>query len=138
MDCAARLGLVAVDTITTIARPLQFVGRRFRADKGHEVFKEMLEGITAEKEVLELYREIKADYFRKNDSNKSRRAKEIQAQLDKLKQRLQNAQSLMLDAEINASEYRDIRNVPTAEIESLERRRFACLTSEDDYSQYLK
>ncbi len=110
---------------------------RYRADVAHESFAELLKSISAKKEILELYYHIMSDFFRKNGSDKTKQTKEIQAQIDKLKQRIQNAQALMLDAELSAAEYKDIRNALTPEIESLERKKVSILTSEDDYQKYL-
>ena len=111
---------------------------RYRADNAHEVFVEMLRGITAKKEILELYGRMMAELFRKNGADKTKLTREVQAQIEKLKQRLSNAQALMLDAELSATEYRDIRNALTPEMEALERRRISILTSEDDYAQYVE
>ncbi len=111
---------------------------RFRADNAHEVFVELLRGITAKKEILELYGQMMAELFRKNGADKTKLTREVQSQIEKLKQRLANAQALMLDAELSAPEYRDIRNALTPEIEALERKRISILTSEDDYAQYIE
>ena len=43
----------------------------------------------------------------------------------------------MLDAELTAAEYKDIRNTLAPEIDLLDRKKVALLTSEDDYQQYL-
>ena len=110
---------------------------RFRANEAHDAFLKMLQGISAKPEILDLYYRIMSDYFKKNGADKSRQIKEVQAQIDKLKQRNQNAQTLMLDAELSASDYKDIRNAIIPQIESLERSKVALLTSEDDYQQYL-
>ncbi len=111
---------------------------RYRADTAHEVFVEKtLKGISAKKEILELYYAMMSEYYKKNGSDKTKQTREIQAQIEKLKQRIQNAQALMLDAELTASEYKDIRNALAPEIDTLERKKVALLTSEDDYQEYL-
>ncbi len=110
---------------------------RYRADDAHKAFVKKLQEISAKKEVLSLYYTIMSEYYKKNGSDKTKQTKEIQAQIDKLKQRIQNAQALMLDAELTVTEYKDVRNALAPEIDVLERRKVALLTSEDDYQEYL-
>jgi DNA invertase Pin-like site-specific DNA recombinase len=110
---------------------------RYKADEAHEAFITLLKTIVAKKEVLELYGAIMRESYKKNGIDKSRQIKELQAQIDKLKQRVQNAQTLMLDAELSAAEYREMRSSLCTEIDVLERRKVALLTSEDDYEHYL-
>ena len=110
---------------------------RYRADVAHDAFVALLKSITAKKEILELYYHIMSDYYKKNGADKSKQTKEIQTQVDKLKMRIQNAQALMLDGDLSAAEYKDIRNALAPEVEVLERKKVSVLTSEDDYQQYL-
>ncbi len=110
---------------------------RYKAEEAHDAFVALLKSISAKKEVLELYSRIISDYFRNSGADKSRQTKEIQGHIDKLKQRVQNAQVLMLDAELSSAEYREIRTSLSTEIDILERRKVALMTAEDDYQQYL-
>lgn len=109
----------------------------YKAAEAHEAFLALLRSISAKKEVLELYAAIMKDYFKKNGIDKNRQIKELQLQLDKLKQRVKNAQVLMLDAELSSAEYGEIRTSLTTEIDTIERRKVALLTTEDDYQQYI-
>lgn len=111
---------------------------RFRANIAHETFMDTLHQITAHSEILELYQQIMLETFKKNGIDKSQQLKVLQTDIDKLKLRLKNAQTLMLDGELTASDFYDIRNNLVPEIEKLENKKVALLTSEDDYQEYLK
>ena len=129
--------MVMAESITTYCQTATACKERFRGDVAHDVFAEMLKGITAKKELLELYYPIMSDFYKRNGSDKSKQIKEVQAQIDNLKQRNQNAPALMLDAELLTAEYRNIRNAIVPEIECLEQMKVSLLTSKDDYRQYL-
>ena len=93
--------------------------------------------ISSNKETLDVYHKIMSDLYKKNGTDKTKQVKETQAEIDKLKQRIQNAQVLMLDAELSAAEYKSIKNQLLPEIESLERKKVEILSSNDDYQKYL-
>jgi site-specific DNA recombinase len=112
-------------------------GERYRANDAHEVFLNELKKISANEDVLDLYHKIMSELYKKNGTDKTKQIKEIQADIDKLKQRIQNAQALMLDAEISASEYKGIKNQLIPEVESLERKKIGILSTNDDYQKYL-
>ncbi len=62
---------------------------------------------------------------------------EIQGTIDKLKQRISNAQTLMLDAEIAPAEYTNIKNALRAEIEAQERRKMELVTDYGEQQRYI-
>ncbi len=110
---------------------------RFRADDAHKLMVETLEKITARKNILDLYYVIMSELFKKNGLDKFRESRAIQADIDKTKQRIQNAQALMLDGELTAEEYRDIRNSHQPQLALLEQKKIALLSSDNDYQRYL-
>ena len=112
-------------------------GERYRASIAHDAFLGKLIEISSNKETLDVYYKIMSDLYKKNGTDKTKQVKETQAEIDKLKQRIQNAQVLMLDAELSAAEYKSIKNQLLPEIESLERKKAEILSSNDDYQKYL-
>ena len=110
---------------------------RFRANDAHDFFLDELRKISANKGVLKLYYKIMSDLYKKNGTDKTRQIKDIQADIDRLKQRVQNAQVLMLDAELSATEYKGIKNQLIPEIESLERKKIGILSTNEDYQKYI-
>ncbi len=111
---------------------------RFRASDAHEQFRKELYKIVTKRDVLELYLTLLEQSLKDNSADNSKKVKETEAAIEKLKQRLQNAQSLMLDAELSAAEYKDIRNKLLPEVDGLERQKLELLTDEDDYLQYVQ
>ena len=110
---------------------------RFKANDAHKVFLDELKKISANREVLDLYYKIMSDLYKKNGTDKTKQIKDIQIEIDRLKQRIQNAQVLMLDAELSAAEYRGIKNQLVPEIESLERKKIGILSTDEDYQKYI-
>ncbi len=110
---------------------------RFRANEAHEVLLNEFKTIASNKHVLDLYHKIMSELYKKNGADKTTQVKELQAEIDRLKQRVQNAQILMLDAELSAAEYRGIKNQLQPEIEVLERKRIGILSTDEDYQHYI-
>lgn len=104
---------------------------RFRAEKAHEALKNQLHTISAKKEVFALYLEILARELKAGNMNNEVQIKETQQTIEKLKQRIQNAQTLMLDADIAPGEYTNIKNKLFGEIETLERKKIELVTDYD-------
>ena len=94
-------------------------GERFNALEANKLFEKELEKITANKESISLFSEVMKDYFKQTGKQKMNRTKEISEQIEKNRQRIQNAQQLMLDGELAASDYKEIRNRYEPEIEKL-------------------
>ena len=111
---------------------------RYRADAAHEAFIALLKSITVKSEVLELYGAIMKQYFKEQGTDRTKETKALQAQIDKLKLRIKNAQILMLDGELTAAEFKEIRASLALEIDMLERKKVSVLTADDDYEQYLE
>ncbi|MEO6830930.1 MAG: recombinase family protein [Chitinophagaceae bacterium] len=110
---------------------------RFRATVAHEVFELQLAKISAKPEILDLYHAILSDIFKKNGVNKGKQVKEVSAEIEKLKLRIANAQSLMLDGEITAIEYREIKTGLFPKVEGLERKKVSLQSNDEDYQRYI-
>lgn len=95
---------------------------RFNAHEANELFVKELEKISANKQSIQLFREVMKDYDRQTGAAKKNDNKEIIGMIEKNRQRIQNAQQLMLDGELNAADYREIKDRYEPEIRKLEGR----------------
>ena len=62
------------------------------------------------KVVLKIFKKILIDYTKKSNKNQSVSKEQIDAEIDKNQQRIQNAQQLMLDGQLEPSDYKEIKN----------------------------
>ena len=110
---------------------------RFRADDAHAQFIGQLRQIEILEPVLNLYYEIMTDLFKNNGMDRSKEVAQIKEQISKLNLRIKNAQALMLDGELDAAEYKEIKTNLSAETAALERKRMQVLSAEEDGQEYL-
>ncbi len=110
---------------------------RFKASEAHKGLLEEFRKIASNKHVFDLYYMVMSDLYKKNGGDKTVKLKEASAGIEKLKTRLLNAQTLMLDGDINAADFKNIKNQLNPEIENLERKKISILSSEDNYQKYL-
>ena len=110
---------------------------RFQAKEAHKAFEAQLAEISAEPEILDLYHATLSDIFKKNGADKGKQVKEVNSEIEKLKLRINNAQALMLDGEINATEYREIKTELLPKVSDLERKKVSLLSNDEDYQQYI-
>lgn len=110
---------------------------RFRTGDAHDVLLDHLHRISTNRTSLDLYQEVMSDLYRKNGTDKTKQVKELNGEIEKLKARIQNAQILMLDAEISSTEYKGIKSKLMPDIDRLERKKVDILSSNDDYQKYI-
>ncbi len=111
---------------------------RFKADIANEEFLAFLRTFKAKSEVLDLYLMIMEERFKKGKTTKATQDRELDAQIAKLTTRLKNAKEMMLDGEMERSEYKQIVSELEPEVEKLKRRKASEGLVEDDYQRYLK
>lgn len=75
----------------------------------HDSFGERLNELTFNDGIEELYHKITKDVFGTKSSEKSASKRQIQAEIQKNRERITNAQQMMLDGKISAEEYREIK-----------------------------
>jgi DNA invertase Pin-like site-specific DNA recombinase len=109
---------------------------RFKAPEANASFINFLATFSAKEEVLELYSLIIEERFKKAKATKSTESKDTQAKIEKLNTRLKNAKEMMLDGEMDRSEYKEIKAELEPEIERLRKAQTTTNTLEDDYKQY--
>lgn len=69
---------------------------------------------------------------------KASQGKDLQTQIDKLATRLKNAKEMMLDGEMDRSEYKLIVSELEPEMDKLKRAKLSSSSVEDDYQLYFK
>ena len=92
---------------------------RFRANEANESFEQMLEYISSMDKIYRSCELIMAGASKKNGQDKSNELLQQKKELETYKKRLDNAQTLMLDGELDAADYRKIKTKLEPEIERL-------------------
>jgi site-specific DNA recombinase len=76
--------------------------------------------------------------FAKGKVVKASQGKDLQTQIDNLTTRLKNAKEMMLDGEMDRSEYKQIVLELEPEMDKLKRAKLSSNSVEDDYQVYFK
>ncbi len=97
-------------------------GNRRKAEDIHRLFIEKeLSKIVALEPYINLFKNIMQDYYEKSCRDGSKAISELQTEIEKNRQRIANAQQLMVDGELNAADYREIKIRYETIIQKLER-----------------
>ena len=111
---------------------------RFHAKKANEEFTNLLSQISAKEEVMELYSDILKEVFAENNKEKNRKAHKLQEDIDKNEKRIGEAAQLMLDKQIDAVEYRDIKKRYDQLNATLAREKVAMDCLDSNFMKHLK
>jgi site-specific DNA recombinase len=84
-------------------------GERFKAEEANDKFKKELMKISANKNVIQLFQFILRDYSQLGEKEMTRRLGPIKAEIEKSKTRISNARLLMLDGQLDAKDYHEIK-----------------------------
>ena len=82
---------------------------RRKAEDLNDLFLTMMEKFKSNPRSLELYGDVLKKQLRTSNGENQTEAEKVSKDIDKNKQRLKNAQVLMLDGEINATEYKEMK-----------------------------
>ncbi len=111
---------------------------RFKAEEANKNFLKYLQTFKTKEEILDLYLLIMEEKFKKGKVVKASHGKDLQTQIDKLATRLKNAKEMMLDGEMDRSEYKQIVSELEPEMDKLKRAKLSSNSVEDDYQLYFK
>lgn len=111
---------------------------RIKAEEANKKFLNYLQTFKTKQEILDLYLMIMEEKFKKGKVTKAVEGKDLQVQIDKLNVRLKNAKDMMLDGEMERSEYKQIVSEIEPEIERLKRAKLNMNSVEDEYQLYFK
>ena len=95
---------------------------RFKADLANDEIVKKFGEKTPNMGVVRSFREGLENYLKLSETNKTDQKEKLLVEIEKSKSRITNARRLMLDKEIDASEYREIKNEYEEEIGKLERK----------------
>lgn len=93
---------------------------RFKADEANSIFLSELEKIQANEQCINLFEAVIKDYAKQNNRQKLDSTKAMQEEIEKHNTRISKAQQMMVDGDLSAAEYREIKYRYEAEIEKLE------------------
>ncbi len=110
---------------------------RFKAIEANQLFIAELEKIAAEPEEIELYYKLMEKAFKENGEDKSKALYHIKVEIEKNRERINNAQQMMLDGQLDASDYKDVKRRYEPEIDRLVRKSMAIASMDSNYKKYL-
>lgn len=110
---------------------------RFRADDANDKLVAKLQEIAAKKEALKLYRLILEKELKKSSKENTGDKQKVIAEIKKNQERIDNAQKLMLDGQLDITEYRSIKQKFEAVIKEMEAEMKPQVSNTKDYKQYL-
>ncbi len=110
---------------------------RYRADIANREAIRELQEVSAKKEVFQLYKVILEKELKKTSKEVCDDNRKVVAEINKHKERIANAETLMLDREIDLSEYKAIKGRYEANIRQLETEMQNDTPRRSDYIKYL-
>ena len=76
--------------------------------------------------------------FKENGEDKSKALYHIKVEIEKNRDRINNAQQMMLDGQLDASDYKDVKKRYEPEIDRLVRKSMAIASMDSNYKKYLE
>ncbi len=110
---------------------------RFRADQANEEIVKELQKISVYKEALQLYRIILEKELKKSNKEVGVGNRKIIDEINKHKDRISTAETLMLDNQMELWEYKIIKTKYEDKIRGLETEMQSAITRPADYKEYL-
>ena len=110
---------------------------RFKAEGANEELIKEFAKISANSTVIRILKESLDAHLRLSKSDKQDQKEKLQSEIEKAKSRIANARRLMLDKEIEATEYKEIKTEYEGEIEKLERKIDELTTLDSDLKEHI-
>lgn len=95
---------------------------RFKAADANSIFYERLSNISNNKKLIRTIEAITSDVNNRATKDQQEQAEKVEKEIKTYRSRLENAQTLMLDGDLDAAEYRSIKAKLQPEIEKLVRQ----------------
>lgn len=92
---------------------------RFKAETANEAFCQVLHSISSNDKVYRSLQLILGNTYNKNNTSRADELKTLKAELNVYKSRLEKAQNLLLDGDLNVSDFQPIKSKLNLEIERL-------------------
>lgn len=110
---------------------------RKKASEANEVFLEILQALKLDESFYELYGEIITKVFSENKEGIKEKLSELTKAIEKQKIRLKNARMLMLDGEIDAKDYKELKQEIEATLTCLQIEESELRCSQVDYKSQI-
>lgn len=111
---------------------------RVKAFTVNDKFIDLLKTLVFKKEVEVLYQEIIKEVFKANSDEKHFSQKELQEEIGKNRERLNNAQQMLLDKSISPEDYREMKSRYEPIIDRLARQHLDTGQTNTEFKKYLK
>ncbi len=95
---------------------------RFKAIEANKIFENQLLILTPNKQVITLFKKTMEKYFVENGKDRTKEINHIKIEIEKHRERINNAQQLMLDGQLDAKDYKQIKDRYEGEINRLVRK----------------
>ncbi|MCR9170852.1 MAG: recombinase family protein [bacterium] len=113
-------------------------GERISATKVHEAFNELLESVTIDPAMRELYDAILEEMLNASKGDDKRQRTALNKQLDAINERLERSQDLMLDGKLDPDEYVSIKTRYKTQEDELKSQLRALTTNSKQIAVYLQ
>lgn len=110
---------------------------RVKADLVNDKFLLELEGIRANRNVIDLFEEVMLDYAKQAGAEKTKTIKQLRDEMDKNQTRLNQAQQLLLDGSIEPGDYKEIKTRYEMQNRQLERKQQELTAMDDNLKNYI-
>ena len=110
---------------------------RFKAMEANQLFFMELKKFEFKPTVIDLYYNMLHDTFKENGGDKSQAIKHIKVEIEKNRERINNAQQMMLDGHLDAADYRDVKKRYEPEIDKLVRKTMEISAMDTNYKKYM-
>jgi len=111
---------------------------RIKAPEANDLFVKHLSDISIKPEVSRLYYEVIKDVFNTNEVNKDKQLKELDQEINKLKERLESAEDNLLDQNIDQLTYENMKKRYEAKINDLIFNQTELKYADTNFTKYLK
>ena len=95
---------------------------RFKAIEANSIFENELQALTPNKQIITLFKKNIEKHFVQNGQDSTKEINHIKIEIEKHRERINNAQQLMLDGQLEAKDYKQIRERYEGEINRLVRK----------------
>ena len=111
---------------------------RIKAQQANDLFVKGLETLSFRKTAIDLYYIAVKDAFYGNEKDKTQQLVQIKKEIETNRERIQKAQTMMLDGQLEASDYRDIKSRYQPEIDRLSRKINEVNSFDPNYSKFIE
>ncbi len=111
---------------------------RVKANQINDAFSELISKLQFKKGVQDMYDQVLQDVFKSKNSQKSMSKQSLELEIEKNKERLNRAQQMMLDGEMDMVDYKEIKLSIEPKIEDLLNEQLGTNQMETEYRGYLK